>query len=281
MSVEEQGRIHESRVAIAGAGGDGGMLAIMLARMGVGELRLADPDNFEVENINRQAVCNSGTIGLNKALAVGDYIQKINPDIKTVIYNNGVSTGNVEEFLSGVDLVIDETEFTLHALAVMIARQARKEKIPNLTAFNIGFGAVATTFHPDGVKLESRLGFTEEQSLEEISDRKVDVSRWLPYLPSYGDIRVLGKVAKGEKPAPSIAPGVAIAASIGATQAFLNLVKSIDNNRPEPIYAPKAIVMDSMSLKANVIKFSRSSHYRNLTRVLALNLTKRNPNAAY
>lgn len=56
LTLEEQERINNSVVAIAGAGGDGGLLALQFARLGVGEIRLADPDPFEAENINRQAL---------------------------------------------------------------------------------------------------------------------------------------------------------------------------------------------------------------------------------
>ncbi len=70
ISQAEQDKLSETSVAIAGAGGDGGELAVLLARMGFGEIRLADPDPFEIENINRQAVCTTRTVGMNKAVAV-------------------------------------------------------------------------------------------------------------------------------------------------------------------------------------------------------------------
>jgi len=281
MSSTEQDRLQNSVVSVAGVGGDGGLMALQLARMGIGELRLADPDIFELENTNRQAVCNSNTIGMNKAVAVSECIKSINSNISTVVYDQGINESNVGEFVKGADLVIDETEFTLHALAVMIARAARAESIPNMTAFNIGFGTVSTTYHPKGPKLEKRLGFSEHQSLDEISRSKVGLDRWLPYLPSYGDIKVLDRVSKGEKSAPSIAPGVSIAAAVGVTQAFLNLIEKLDNNRPKPVYAPKAIVMDAMSVKADIIKFNRVSHYRSLFKVVVNNMLNLNPKASY
>ena len=159
MSVGEQSKIQNSVVSIAGVGGDGGLLAVQLARMGVGEIRLADPDPFEFENTNRQAICRESTIGVNKAEAVASYIREINPKICINVYNSGIEEENVTEFVKGSDLLIDETEFTEHALAVMLARESRKHNVPNLTAFNIGFGTVATTYHPRGKTLESRLGF--------------------------------------------------------------------------------------------------------------------------
>jgi len=281
LSSEEQSRIEDSVVSIAGAGGDGGLLAVQLARMGVGELRLADPDPFEIENTNRQAVCRQSTIGENKAEAVASYVQEINPNINVRIFNTGINSENVEEFVGGSNLVIDETEFTLHSLAVILAREARKWNVPNLTAFNIGFGAVATTYQPKGKTLESRLGFKEDQDIKEIAESQVSLSRWLPYLPSYGDIKVLAKVSTGEKSAPSVAPGVSLAASLGVTQAFLNLVKGVRNHRPNPIYAPKAVVMDAMSIEAKVIEFNLISHVRHLAKAVLMNGLKRNPKASY
>ncbi len=280
LSDVEQAKLENSRVAIAGAGGDGGMLAVQLARMGVGEIRLADPDPFEIENINRQAVSTDKTLGTNKAVAVAEYIQSINPSAELKVYEEGITKENTEEFVNGADLLIDETEFSIHALGVILARAARKNKIPNMTALNIGFGTMVTTFKPDGVTLESRLGFKDDQSIEEIESKEVALSRWLPYIPKYGDIDVLKKVASGEKSAPSIAPGVAIAAAAGTTQALLNLVGET-NNRPEPIYAPKILVLDAMTHESKIISFNRISHYRHLGKMVLRNTLRLNPKANY
>lgn len=279
FSAEEQDILGRSAVAIAGAGGDGGMLAVQLARLGVGEIRLADPDPFEIENINRQAVCTEETIGVNKARAVGEYILKINPQAEVKIYEEGVTRDNTDEFVSGADLLIDETEFTIPRIGVGLSRAARLQGVPNLTAFNVGFGAVVTTYRPESELLEKRLG-TAGLPLEEIDPADIPLSRWLPYLPAYGDIRVLEKVAKGEKPAPSVAPGVAVAAGAAATQAVLNLLKG-QNRRREPVYAPKALMVDVMEGRADIISYSRASHYRHLARLLVRNTLKLNPQASY
>lgn len=276
----EQSRLQDATVAIAGVGGDGALVAVELARMGVGSFKLADPDPFEIENSNRQAVCNEATVGINKAQAVGDYLRAINPDVEIELYKDGITVDNTEEFVTGANLVIDETEFTYTALGIMLHRATRPLKIPVLTALNIGFGAIVTTYHPEGRTLEKQLGFSERDSLEEIAKAEVNISRWLPYLPGYGDLKVLEKVASGEKSAPSIAPGVALAAGIATTEAFLNLVGT-ENNRRKPVYAPKVRVMDAMSGDSKIIKFNRTSHYRHLAKLIAINALKKNPSAAY
>jgi molybdopterin/thiamine biosynthesis adenylyltransferase len=280
MTEAEQEKLQNSVVSIAGAGGDGGMLAVQLARMGVQEFRLADPDPFEVENTNRQAVCTTKTIGVNKAEAVAEYVQAINPNASVTTYSEGITEDNTPEFVQGATLVIDETEFTLHALGIMLSREARYNNIPVMTALNIGFGAMVTTFKPNGITLEKMLGFKNDEPLDEIAEKQVSLDRWLPYLPSYVDMKAFAKVAKGEKSAPSIAPGVAMAASMGATQAFLNIAGK-GNHRPKPVYAPKALVMDSMTMEAKQVKFRRRSHYKHLAVIGFKNLLKLNPQASY
>lgn len=280
FSTEEQEKLRTSSIAVAGVGGDGGMLAVQLARMGIGEIRLADPDPFEIENSNRQAVCNTDTIGMNKAKAVGELLQKINPEIKVSIFEQGVTAQNTSEFLEGVDLLVDETELTIPSVGVGLAREARNISIPNLTAFNIGFGAVVTTYRPEGPTLENTLGIDKDLSLDEIAEVEIPLSRWLPYLPKYGDINVLEKVAKGEKPAPSVAPGVAIAAGAAATQAALNLLCG-KNKRQSPVYASDVLIIDVMDPKAKIIKYNQISHYRHLGKLLIRNMLKLNPKASY
>ena len=280
-SIDEQAKLNESTVAIAGAGGDGGMLAIQLARLGVGHMRLADPDPFEAQNINRQAACTTETVGVNKAVAVGRYIQEINPNITIELFEEGVQEHNVEQFVEGSDLVIDETEFTIHAIGVMLARASRKHGVSNLMAMNIGFGTTVTAFHPEkGMTFEKMLGLSETASIDEISKAEPEMSGWLPYIPPYADLEVFKKVVSGEKSAPSVAPGVAIAASVAATQATLHLVGR-DNNRPDPIYAPNVLMMDAMTGTSKIMKLGKRAHTVSALKMLVNNKLGRVPKASY
>lgn len=281
FSVEEQEKLNQSTIAIAGAGGDGGMLAIQLARMGVGNLRLADPDPFEAENINRQAACTTKTVGVNKALAVANYISDINPNIKLEVYDEGITSENVETFVAGSNLVIDETEFTIHAIGVSLARAARKQNVPNLMAMNVGFGTTVTSFLPNkGMSFEKMLGLSETDSLDVIADAEPKISRWLPYIPPYADLDVFKKVATGEKSAPSVAPGVAIAASVASVQSVLHILDG-DNNRPKPVHAPEVLMMDAMTGESRRMKLNRRTHYRSLVRTITNNVFGQAPKASY
>jgi len=281
FSEEEQEILNNSTVAIAGAGGDGGMLAIQLARLGVGNFRLADPDPFEEENLNRQAACTTATVGENKAIAVGGYIQSINPHATVEAYTDGITAENAEEFVAGADLLIDETEFTIHAIGVRLARAAREEGIANLQVLNVGFGAQVTSYDPESkYSFERRLGLNNDMPIEEVATAEVDLDRWLAHVPKYADLSVFEQVASGEKSAPSVAPGVAMAASVGATQAVLHLLHE-KNHREKPITFPKTQIFDAMTGTAKVVKHPRLHFMFSALRMSIRSRLNMNPKTSY
>ena len=65
-------RLLESRVFIAGCSVLGGHVAVLLARLGIGALRLCDPGVFEESHINRQCFCTEQTLSRPKVLACRD-----------------------------------------------------------------------------------------------------------------------------------------------------------------------------------------------------------------
>lgn len=278
-SIEEQEAFHNSTVVVAGAGGDGGSIAEGLARLGVGKIRLADPEVFEPDNINRQAFSNTDTMGINKAIAVGNAIKKIRPDLKVEIFDEGINQRNIADFTEDADLIIDETEFTMHELGVVIARQARLMRRPVLMAMNVGFGAQVTSFGPKTKTFESFLGLSESANISEIAKTEVPLNRWLARVPSYADIDTFKKVARGEKSAPSVGSGVNIATGVAISQAAKHLSPSV--NRGKPVFAPKVIYMDAENYKSGVTRTPRLSHYRTLAYMILRNSLNQNPKASY
>lgn len=263
MSRAEQHALGTAVVSIGGAGGDGGQLAIALARLGVGseggEIRLADPDPFERENINRQACSNQDTIDVNKAVAVGEAIQKINPDIQVRTFTEGVTPENVDEFVTGANLLIDETEFTMHGIGVALARSARQHGIPNLHALNVGFGTQVTSYAPDSkYTLERRLGLKDDMPLDEVAKAEVGIDKWLAWIPPYADFEAFKTVAAGKKSAPSVAPGVLMASGAGSTEALLHLTRDVGNRRREPTIFPYVRVEDTMAGYNKVIRHPKT-----------------------
>ena len=106
-------KLRNSVVGIAGCGGIGGLLAMTLARLGVGHIKLADPDSFEASNINRQLGAGEKTLGRNKALVVGEVVRDMVRDVKLEVYPEGIQLHTAESFVEGCDLVFDQTDVYL------------------------------------------------------------------------------------------------------------------------------------------------------------------------
>lgn len=99
-------KVKNAKVAVAGLGGLGSNIAVMLARIGVGQLLLVDFDVVEPSNLNRQ--CYSvGHLGMPKTEALKKQIQDINPFIKIQLRNVRVTENNVTELFEGYDIICE------------------------------------------------------------------------------------------------------------------------------------------------------------------------------
>lgn len=239
VSEEEQDTIRNSTVAIAGVGGDGGLIAETIARAGVGRIKVADPEIFEDSNVNRQNGCDTTTFGRNKAEVIGEIVKKINPLCKVEVFNKGVNQENVSEFLAEADILIDESEFTKHEIAVMLAREARKNKIPLITGFNIGFGAFVFSFPPEGITFEEYLGISRDAQISEIASQEVAIHKWCPWLPKYGDEKTFRDIEANKISVPGISPSVSLVSAVVTTETLMFLL-----GRKKLIPMPRYIWID-------------------------------------
>ncbi len=129
VSAEEQERLSNACVAVAGCGGIGGLSAEQLVRMGVGHVKIADHDKFAVHNLSRQTGSTSANIGHNKAEVLGRHFREINPKMKLDIFREGVLPENTKKFLDGAEAVIDGTDFSNVSATVNMYRAAREKCI--------------------------------------------------------------------------------------------------------------------------------------------------------
>lgn len=107
ISQEEQALLGTKTVFVAGCGGLGGHVLDMLLRLGVGNIRCADGDCFDVTNLNRQLLSGIDTLGRNKALVAAAHAERVNPQVHLRATDCFITPGNVSELLSGCDAVID------------------------------------------------------------------------------------------------------------------------------------------------------------------------------
>lgn len=125
LGPEGQRRLGEARVAIAGCGALGTYHASVLARAGVGYLRIVDRDYVELNNLQRQWLFEESDAAeaLPKAMAAARNLARVNSEIEVEPVVADVTAANIEDLLSGVDLILDgtdnfETRFLLNEYAV-------------------------------------------------------------------------------------------------------------------------------------------------------------------
>jgi sulfur-carrier protein adenylyltransferase/sulfurtransferase len=164
----EQHQLRKKTVAIAGMGGVGGIHALTLTRLGIGGFHFADPDQFDVVNLNRQAGSFLSTVGLEKTAVMANMAHDINPELRVNVFNEGVTDANLDEFLSGVDLFVDGLDFFVIDIRRKVFKRAAQLGIPAITAAPIGFGSCYLIFMPNGMSFEDyfRLeGLPEQKQL--------------------------------------------------------------------------------------------------------------------
>lgn len=154
VTQEEQAKLGRSRIAIAGLGGVGGAHLLTLCRLGVANFNIADFDNFDLQNLNRQAGAFVSTFGKAKIEAVAKLAQDINPDVDLRLFPQGVTESNIDEFLRDADVYVDGLDFFVLPVRRMVFAKCREKGIPALTAAPLGMGVAFLYFSPTGMSFE-------------------------------------------------------------------------------------------------------------------------------
>ena len=125
IGAEGQRRLAAGRIAIVGCGATGSVLAQLLARAGIGKLRIIDRDYVEASNLQRQSLFDEADASEStpKAIAAARKIAGFNSEVEVEARVEDVVPGNVEAILEGVDVVLDgtdnfETRYLLNDYAV-------------------------------------------------------------------------------------------------------------------------------------------------------------------
>lgn len=98
--------LQDACVGIAGCGGLGSNIAVMLARSGVGKLALADYDVVELSNLNRQQY-TLRQVGQPKVSALKELLLGINPYIDVAAYYGRVEECNCVELFGDCAVVCE------------------------------------------------------------------------------------------------------------------------------------------------------------------------------
>lgn len=167
VTQAEQATLRRSRIAIAGLGGVGGAHLLTLTRLGISNFNISDFDDFDVQNINRQAGAFMPFMGQPKIDTVARMARDINPEIDLRLFPQGVTPENVDEFLRDVDVYVDGLDFFALPARRMVFARCREKGIPALTAAPLGMGVAFLYFRPDGMSFEEYFKVEGQESQEQ------------------------------------------------------------------------------------------------------------------
>ena len=101
--------IKHKKIVLIGCGGIGSPLAVLLVRGGFENLKIIDFDTVDTTNLPRQ-VFFEYDIGLEKAIALGEHLRKINSKIEIDIFDGKLAKSNIDYLCCDADLIIDATD---------------------------------------------------------------------------------------------------------------------------------------------------------------------------
>lgn len=148
IGAEGQTKLAHARVVVVGCGATGSVVSLLLARAGVGMLRILDRDYVEPSNLQRQSLFdeNDARESLPKAIAAARQIARFNSAIAVEPQVADLTPQNADSLLGGVDLILDgtdnfETRYLINDYAV-------KNSVPWIYAAAVGSYAVTMNILP-------------------------------------------------------------------------------------------------------------------------------------
>lgn len=110
VGIKGQQKLLDGRVLIIGAGGLGAPAALYLAAAGVGTIGIADADEVDLSNLQRQVIHATPDVGKTKVQSAKESMEAINPDITVNTYRTFVSAENIMDLIKDYDFIIDGTD---------------------------------------------------------------------------------------------------------------------------------------------------------------------------
>jgi tRNA threonylcarbamoyladenosine dehydratase len=164
INKKEQEKYRNIKIGIAGMSVGSNIATTLALTGGPKNMKLADFDEIEATNLNRIRA-GLGSIGQNKAMFFARQIWEFDPWAELEIYDKGLNKDNIEDFIKGLDIFIDEMdsiELKVHSRFI-----CKKLKIPVLMATdngdNVIFDVERYDQNPDLAIFNGRVKIAEEE----------------------------------------------------------------------------------------------------------------------
>ena len=245
VTNEEQEKLRSSVVAVAGTGGVGGAALFNLARIGIENFKVADPETFAYSDTNRQQGSGYGSVDKKKVDMIALGLKAINPSIKIDQFANGLTEENIENFLCNTSIVIDGLDFFCLKIRKRLFDLCRKKGLYILSCPIFGFGTSLAVFSPEGPSFDKFFGPLPE---------KIDPAyaaqfgrALFPAFPRYINLPAYIEAMRKGRPIPSFATSCALSGAVTAAEAVFILL-----NKRRPVCAPFVRNYDLFDAKISI-----------------------------
>jgi len=110
IGVLGQEKLKNAKVLLVGAGGLGSPVAMYLAAAGVGTLCVADFDQVDLSNLQRQIAYKTSDIGGQKTEIISKLLKEMNPLVNVIAHNSALTAKNALEVIKDYQIVADCTD---------------------------------------------------------------------------------------------------------------------------------------------------------------------------
>ncbi|MDO9438839.1 molybdopterin-synthase adenylyltransferase MoeB [Hydrogenophaga sp.] len=146
-----QMKLMKSKVLMIGVGGLGSPAAYYLAAAGIGTIGLVDHDVVDRSNLQRQILHTDARVGKSKVESAKATLEALNPTIKVIGHEEHLNAANVEQILTGYDVIVDGTDN--FPTRYLINDACVKLKLPNVHGAVFRFDGQVSVFWPGRPKL--------------------------------------------------------------------------------------------------------------------------------
>ena len=107
---EGQQKLKAARVLVVGVGGIGSPLILYLTAAGIGTIGLIDDDRVSLDNLQRQIVHDTKSVGKAKTRSAAATIERVNPHVETRLYTTRLVAENAIDIVRCFDIVVDGSD---------------------------------------------------------------------------------------------------------------------------------------------------------------------------
>jgi molybdopterin/thiamine biosynthesis adenylyltransferase len=156
LEISGQKKLLQARALLVGAGGLGGTIAQLLARMGLGALVIADGDSFTEDNLNRQAFAVEQNVGQSKVRVARSEIVKINAATEVEIFEGYVTEKELAILVEGTDVAIDALDNMPSRF--LLEKVCKETHTPLVHGAVAGFSGQVTVIYPEDIGFRAFYG---------------------------------------------------------------------------------------------------------------------------